>query len=100
LVADEITEQAAEGKTGDRTNWIEVRIEDDGPGIPPEIRSKLLEPFVTTKPSGEGSGLGLWIVRSTLMALGGSVQVESESGRGAAFIVRLPLAAAPASVAS
>jgi two-component system cell cycle sensor histidine kinase/response regulator CckA len=70
--------------------WIEVRIQDDGPGILPEHRPKLFEPFFSTKPAGEGTGLGLWTVRTIVMALGGTVTCESEPGRGATFILRLP----------
>jgi PAS domain S-box-containing protein len=70
--------------------WIEVRIQDDGPGILPEHRPKLFEPFFSTKPASEGTGLGLWTVRTIVMALGGAVTCESEVGRGATFILRLP----------
>jgi PAS domain S-box-containing protein len=74
---------------------IEVRIQDDGPGIPPEIQSKIFEPFFTTKPAGKGTGLGLWIVRSNLMMLRGTVRVKTEAGRGTTFIIRLPVTAEP-----
>ena len=76
---------------GEGERWIEVRIQDDGPGIPPEHRAKLFEPFFSTKTSGEGTGLGLWAVRTTVMALGGTVTCESDVGQGATFIVRLPV---------
>ena len=85
----EITASVAEG------DWIEVRIQDDGPGISPKHRAKLFEPFFTTKPPDKGTGLGLWIVRSNLMMLHGTVRVESEEGQGATFIVRLPVVPAP-----
>jgi PAS domain S-box-containing protein len=71
--------------------WIEVRIQDDGPGIAPEHQSKLFEPFFTTKPLEQGTGLGLWIVRNTVTALKGAVACETEVGRGTTFIVRLPV---------
>lgn len=71
--------------------WVEVRIQDDGPGIAPEHRAKLFEPFFSTKPPGKGTGLGLWAVRSILMTLKGTVRYETEVGRGTAFIVRLPV---------
>ncbi|TAJ10508.1 MAG: PAS domain S-box protein [Nitrospirae bacterium] len=77
---------------GDGERWIEVRIQDDGPGILPEHRLKLFDPFFTTKPPQEGTGLGLWAVRTTVMALGGTVTCESDVGQGATFIVRLPVA--------
>ncbi|MBM4123460.1 MAG: PAS domain S-box protein [Nitrospira sp.] len=72
--------------------WIEVRITDDGPGIAPEHRPKLFEPFFSTKPPEQGTGLGLWMVRTVLMGLGGTVTCDTEVGKGATFIVRLPVA--------
>jgi PAS domain S-box-containing protein len=71
--------------------WIEVRIQDDGPGIPPEHQVKLFEPFFTTKAAGAGTGLGLWTVRVALTELKGQVTFETEVGRGTTFVVRLPL---------
>nr|MBI3611988.1 PAS domain S-box protein [Nitrospirota bacterium] len=76
---------------GDGERWIEVRIQDDGPGIAPEHRAKLFDPFFTTKPPGVGTGLGLWSVRTNLVALGGTITCESEVGQGATFIIRLPV---------
>ncbi|MEW6544744.1 MAG: PAS domain S-box protein [Nitrospirota bacterium] len=81
-----VSPSAAEG------GWIEVRIQDDGPGIPPEYRAKLFEPFFSTKPVEQGTGLGLWTVRMVVMQLRGTVTCESEVGKGATFIVRLPVA--------
>jgi two-component system NtrC family sensor kinase len=78
--------------TARQCEWIEVRIQDDGPGILPEHRSKLFEPFFTTKPAGEGTGLGLWTVRSIVAGLMGQVAYETEVGRGTTFIIRLPVA--------
>ena len=71
--------------------WIEVRIQDDGPGIPPEHHANLFNPFFTTKAAGAGTGLGLWTVRVALMELKGQVAFETEVGRGTTFVVRLPL---------
>jgi two-component system sensor histidine kinase AtoS len=72
--------------------WVEVRVQDDGPGISPEYHAKLFEPFFSTKSSEQATGLGLWIVRSTLMTLNGSIRFETEIGRGTTFIVSLPVA--------
>jgi len=79
--------------SGDRQEeqWIEARIQDDGPGIPSEHRARLFEPFFTTKPPGEGTGLGLWTVHTIVMTLNGTVTCESEAGQGATFIIRLPV---------
>jgi signal transduction histidine kinase len=68
-----------------------VEIRDNGPGIPPEIRDRVLEPFFMTKPGGEGKGLGLNAVYRIVQKHRGQVQVESEPGR-TSFQVRLPFA--------
>ncbi|TAJ32104.1 MAG: HAMP domain-containing histidine kinase, partial [Nitrospirae bacterium] len=65
---------------------------DDGPGIPPELRGKIFEPFFSAKPPEQGTGLGLWTVRTIVMTLHGTVTCESEVGQGATFVVRLPVA--------
>lgn len=75
----------------DTETWIEVRIQDDGPGIAPEHRERIFEPFFSTKPPEHGTGLGLWTLRSTVIGMGGTVAVDSEPGKGATFIVRLPV---------
>jgi PAS domain S-box-containing protein len=90
IATEEAMGTRGEGKGGG--DWIEIRIQDDGPGIAPEHRDKLFEPFFTTKPPGIGTGLGLWTVRSNLSTLGGAVTFETEVGQGTTFIVRLPLA--------
>jgi signal transduction histidine kinase len=74
-----------------REDAVEARVADDGPGIPEEVRPHLFQPFFSTKPEGEGSGLGLSIVRGIVEASGGSIEVQSAPGRGTVFIVRLPL---------
>ncbi len=72
-------------------DWIEVKIQDDGPGIAPEHRARLFEPFFSTKPPGKGTGLGLWAVRSITMGFKGTATYETEVGRGTTFIIRLPV---------
>jgi signal transduction histidine kinase len=84
-----ITTRQAEGR-------IEIEVEDDGPGIPPSLRRKIFEPFFTTKPVGRGTGLGLSICYGIVEAHGGSVDVESEPGRGTTFRLKIPIAARPA----
>lgn len=77
-------------------SWAEVEVRDDGPGIPPEVEARIWEPFFTTKPVGEGSGLGLDIARRIVVQRhGGEIAVESRPG-DTRFTVRLPLAAAEA----
>jgi signal transduction histidine kinase len=70
---------------------IEVR--DNGSGIPQAIREKIFDPFFTTKPPGEGTGLGLSISYGIVHDHGGSIEVESEEGRGSTFRVKLPIKA-------
>ncbi len=73
-----------------RANVIEIRFEDNGPGIPEEIRGQLFEPFVS---SGKhyGTGLGLTVVQKIVEDHGGSVLVEKTSSSGTVFLVSLPL---------
>lgn len=68
-------------------------VEDEGPGIPPEVRSRIFDPFYTTKPVGEGTGLGLSICYRIVEGLSGEIGVTSRKGRGTVFTVRLPLRA-------
>jgi two-component system sensor kinase FixL len=69
------------------------RIADSGPGIAPELRDSLFKPFVTSKP--KGMGLGLSVCQRIVEAHGGTIEVESEDGAGAAFTVRLARATGP-----
>lgn len=70
---------------------LEVIVEDNGPGIPEAIQHEVFKPFFTTKPIGEGTGIGLHICRQSAEQAGGSIQVESEVGSGTRFLVRLPV---------
>ena len=66
-------------------------VADTGPGIPAEIQARIFEPFFTTKPPGQGTGLGLSLCQGIIDSHGGTMRVESQPGRGAAFIVELPV---------
>ena len=68
-----------------------LEVEDDGPGIAPEVRARLFEPFFTLRRQGRGSGLGLAVVYSIVTAHDGEVDVRSQPGEGTRIIVRLPL---------
>jgi len=69
---------------------LEVDIWDNGPGIPKEIVGEIFKPFFTTKPQGEGTGLGLHICRQVVDRVGGTISVQT-SGSGTRFVVRLPI---------
>jgi signal transduction histidine kinase len=73
---------------------VEIRVQDTGAGIPEAIRTRIFDPFFTTKEIGKGTGQGLAIARSVIVDKHqGSIDVETESGRGTTFIVRLPCSA-------
>lgn len=77
--------------TIDKGQAIEIRVGDNGPGIPDEIRSRIFEQFFTTKPVGQGTGLGLAITREIVEQMHrGSIRFESGTGKGTEFIVELP----------
>ncbi|MDP5337159.1 MAG: ATP-binding protein [Nodularia sp. (in: cyanobacteria)] len=72
-------------------NYIQVRIKDNGSGIPPEILHKLFNPFFTTKPVGKGTGLGLSICYQIIDKHKGKIEVISELQQGTEFIIKLPI---------
>ena len=69
---------------------IVIRISDTGPGIPKEHIKNIFEPFYTTKPVGEGTGLGLSVCRSLVQEHHGEIEVESTLGEGTTFIIKIP----------
>ena len=71
-------------------NFVTVKIEDNGPGIPKEIQDKIFQPLFTTKAKGEGSGLGLSIVQKIIEKHKGNISFESKKGK-TVFIVKLPI---------
>jgi two-component system NtrC family sensor kinase len=70
---------------------VAIGISDNGPGIPRDMRTRIFDPFFTTKPIGEGTGLGLSICAGIVSAHGGAIQVDSEEGKGASFLITLPV---------
>jgi len=73
-------------------DWAEIRISDNGCGIPSDIRSRIFEPFFTTKAMGKGTGQGLAIAKRVVVDhLGGTIEIESEPGKGTTFVLRLPV---------
>ena len=75
------------GAPGD---WIRLQVADQGSGMPPEVMQHVFEPFYTTKPKGEGTGLGLSTVYGIVKQSGGFIELESEVGKGTTFSVYLP----------
>lgn len=71
---------------------VELMVDDDGPGLAPELASTLFEPFVTTKEVGKGTGLGLAVCRGLIEAAGGTIEARPSPLGGARFVVRLPTA--------
>jgi signal transduction histidine kinase len=67
-----------------------IEVEDDGPGVPEDVRGKIFEPFFSTKPAGQGTGLGLSVTYGIIKDHGGEVWVEDVSGGGARFVVSIP----------
>jgi signal transduction histidine kinase len=71
---------------------IDIRIADNGPGIPDEIAGKIFDPFFTTKEKDEGTGLGLFIVRNIIEEHEGTISLSPFTGKGAEFHITLPVA--------
>ena len=90
--------EAPPARSGGGGNWIAITVSDTGCGIPREHLERIFEPFFTSKPPGEGTGLGLSQVYGLVREHGGQVSVESRPGRGTTFRVYLPLAPAAAAV--
>jgi signal transduction histidine kinase len=77
--------------SGGRGAEVEIRVIDNGNGIPQKILDKIFQPFFTTKPTGEGTGLGLSLSYDIITkGHGGEIKVETKEGEGSAFIIRLP----------
>ncbi len=75
-------------KTG---NKIEIRVKDNGKGIPKKVLEKIFQPFFTTKPTGQGTGLGLSLSFDIVKAHGGEIKIDTVEGQYTVFIVSLPV---------
>ena len=69
---------------------VEITVTDNGNGIPQNIVDKIFQPFFTTKPTGQGTGLGLSLSYDIIKAHGGEIKVETKEGEGSEFIIQLP----------
>ena len=72
-------------------NMILIKVSDNGNGVPKEVLDKIFQPFFTTKPSGEGTGLGLSLSYDIVKVHGGELTVETKQGEGTTFTISLPM---------
>jgi signal transduction histidine kinase len=79
-----VTTKKSEGK-------VSISVKDNGIGISQKVVNKIFQPFFTTKPTGQGTGLGLSLSYDIIKAHGGEIKVESKEGEGAEFIIQLPI---------
>ena len=92
-------QQALDGKPGSvgimtsnrQDKWLEIIVKDNGPGMSEEVRAHIFEPFFTTKPAGKGTGLGMSVSYGIIRDHQGEIRVISEPGKGATFIIILPI---------
>jgi signal transduction histidine kinase len=84
----EPTVSASTKKINDK---IEIRVRDNGNGIPQKVVDKIFQPFFTTKPTGVGTGLGLSLSYDIIKAHGGEIRVETKEGEGSEFIIQIPI---------
>jgi signal transduction histidine kinase len=70
---------------------VEIKVQDNGNGIPLQVRDKIFQPFFTTKPTGQGTGLGLSMSYDIVTkGHGGSLSMDSKEGEGTTFTIRIP----------
>jgi len=96
LRGSEVSQPRIMVRTRSDRERIQIEFSDNGPGIPADVISHIFEPFYTTKDIGHGTGLGLAIVREVVRKHQGSIQVKSEPGAGANFVIQVPLQASGA----
>jgi len=78
-------------KTKKINDKIEIKVADNGTGIPQRVVDKIFQPFFTTKPTGQGTGLGLSLSYDIIKAHGGEIKVETKEGKGCEFVIQLPV---------
>jgi signal transduction histidine kinase len=84
-------EPTVEVSTKKEGNKVFVSVKDNGNGIPKKILDKIFQPFFTTKPTGQGTGLGLSLSYDIVKAHGGELKVETKEGVGSEFVSQLPI---------
>jgi two-component system, NtrC family, sensor kinase len=84
-------EPVVEVRTRKEGNKVLITVKDNGNGIPQKILDKIFQPFFTTKPTGQGTGLGLSLSYDIVKAHGGEIKVETKRGEGCTFIIHLPI---------
>ena len=85
------TKRLGSPPTGGDGGKIEISVADNGNGIPQKVLDKIFQPFFTTKPTGQGTGLGLSLSYDIVKAHGGELKVETKEGEGSIFSIELPL---------
>ncbi len=78
--------------SGGRGAEVVISVTDNGNGIPQKVLDKIFQPFFTSKPTGQGTGLGLSLSYDIVKAHGGEIKVETKEGEGSEFIIQLPSA--------
>ena len=91
IVLSNATQRSVIVRTGDRDGWAWIEVEDSGPGVPAEHEAKLFQPFYTTKPVGEGTGLGLSVSYDIIRSHNGRIGYRRGSTGGAVFFFELPI---------
>jgi Signal transduction histidine kinase regulating C4-dicarboxylate transport system len=89
--ANEIFQPSVFVRTRKKDNRIEITVEDNGGGISPDVLDKIFQPFFTTKPTGEGTGLGLSLSYDIIKSHGGEITVNNMEGKGVTFKISLPV---------
>jgi CheY-like chemotaxis protein len=79
---------------------VEIAVADNGPGVPAELRGRVFDPYFTTKPAGEGTGLGLAMSLNHIRSHDGRLTIEATPGGGATFVIRLPVIEPPPEAAA
>src|SRR5204863_9863283 len=85
------TKKLGSPPTGGGGGKVEIRVADNGYGIPQKVLDKIFQPFFTTKPTGQGTGLGLSLSYDIVKAHGGELKVDTKEGEGSEFIIQLPV---------